>query len=187
MNERGSSDRTCRRARDRLLEAELSTLRGEDGTPLAAHLRVCPRCRAAAEAILEAEERLARALEGVRTSIDPAEAASLAERARRSAHGPAGEMAGGVRDRRRRLWPLVPLAAAAAALLVLGPRNGGEPAGSGLSLTPPTPDGPLAGGAARDRGPAAAARFALDVPERGRAVVFATRDPSITVVWFYRP
>lgn len=186
MNEPGSpDDGACRRARHRLLDAELSTLRGEDGTPLAAHLRACPRCRAAAEAILVAEERLARALDAVRPSIEPAEAVSLAEGARRSA---GGEAAGGARDRRRRLWPLVPLAvAAAAALLVLGPPNGGEPVDSGRAPTPPMADGPLAGEAVRDRVPGEATRFALDVPERTRTVVFATRDPGITVVWFYRP
>lgn len=181
-----SPDPACGDAPERLLEADLSSLRGEDRTPLAAHIRVCPSCRDAAQAILAAERGLGRALDGLRPSIEAAEAVSLAERGRADA-GEESRDATGSRVSRRRLWPLVPLAAAAiAGLLLFGPRGGPEPRGIGLTSTAPIVEAEQAPGPDGARGPEISGRFALDVPERGRAIVFGTRDPTITVVWLYR-
>lgn len=187
MTGRGRSpNRSCRDATERLLEADLSSLRGEDRTPLAAHIRACPSCRDAAQAILAAERGLGRALDGLRPSIEATEAVSLAERGRADA-GDERRDATGSRVSRRRLWPLVPLAAAAVAgLLLWGPRGGPEPRRVGLTSTASIDEAGKAPGPDGARGPEISGRFALDVPERGRAIVFGTRDPTITVVWLYR-
>lgn len=146
---------------DRMLEADPAELVGEGATPLAAHVRECERCRSLGRRLVEEQTRLARALEEARPRGTAAEAVErvLAERASGT---------------RRFRWGvvLVPLsvAAAVAALLLWMPgEEGYRPAGPPPSGSPPAP-----------------ARLSVDVPEGG-AVVFATRDPAVTLVWIDRP
>ncbi len=53
---------TCAEAREALLEADLSVLRGAGDTPLALHLRDCASCLQAAQFVLQEEALLARGL-----------------------------------------------------------------------------------------------------------------------------
>lgn len=97
----------CPECRDRLLEADAATLRGEGDAAVAEHLRACASCEAIAGMLLDEEARLREALAGL-TPVPPIEAAAKAA-VRESLR----------RGRRRRLAALVPLAAAAGLVTVL--------------------------------------------------------------------
>lgn len=106
----------CRTVLDWLLEADPAALAAEGDSPFAAHLRGCPRCRAAANAILRSQHALGRALDQYRPGLDAERAAAAAARAGR--------------PRRRARWVPLSLAAAAgvAALMLLNLREqGGHP------------------------------------------------------------
>lgn len=141
-----------------LLEADPIELAGEGGSPLASHVRECERCRATAATLLEGQAELAMALEGTRPRIVVEEAIAAA-RAQQS------RMA-----RRRAAWRwLPPIAAAAvlAGLLVLRPFELGRNGELGPTYT------------SRHVQPLVEAPAGKDV------MVFKTKDPSITVIWFY--
>lgn len=145
---------------ERMLQADPADLAGEGGTPLAVHVRQCRRCRSLGRRLLDEQAALAGALESVGPKSTAAEAADRVLEEERSSP---------IRFR----WAavLAPLAAAAVvtALLLWTPRDGSvRRAGS------PT---------ATDRG---SARVSVEVPEGG-ALVFATRDPTVTLVWIERP
>lgn len=147
-------------AMERMLEADPDELVGESDTPLAAHVQKCERCNALGRRLLEEQTTLARAIEEIRPRAAATEATDRALGGRGTGSSRWG-------------WGavLVPLAAAAAvaALLLWTPREG-----SVRRAEPPI---------AVEPGPA---RVSIDVPEGG-AVVFATRDPAVTLVWIERP
>ena len=145
----------CRSARDLLLEAEPAELRGEGGSPLAAHLRECAGCRSAARAILAGQAELDAALRALAAA--PAEARVLPLRRR------AGLA-------RRVATLAVPLAAAAAAVMLLD--RGPAPENPGITreriaraLFPRRP-------------------VARPISGRN-ATVLRTSDPGVTLVWIY--
>lgn len=192
----------CRAARERMLEADPSTLGGHGESELARHLRRCDACRQAGAAILAAHRALADVLERAASRVGLERAVALAERGRavggaedeastpaRGARRRIGGLPGGQGARRRwprRLLPLVPLAAAAAlAILLIGRGAGPRPGTPGTSSGAHAPAGGAAVLAERPRTAGEDGGFALRVPEGGHAIVFATRDPRITVVWLH--
>jgi anti-sigma factor RsiW len=149
---------TCDAARELLLEAEPAELRGVGGGELAAHLRSCAACAARARYILEQQEVLARALDGLQSTV-------VADRRL------AGARARPVRPVYRRWEILLPLAAAATV--------------GGLFLArrhqPATPTvAPLRMAAARPR------PLDVQVPAGQSVAVFQTANPNIVVIWSYR-
>jgi predicted anti-sigma-YlaC factor YlaD len=148
---------TCAEAREALLEAEMSALRGEGDTPLALHLRGCRTCRRLSEAVLRGEGLLANELT---RAVPPLDVERIL--------GPVPW-----RGRKRRPWyhrplalPLVPLAAAAVLVAIFLTR---EPSLPGPAYSPPAPfSGPD-----------------VVVPEGKTAAVMATSNPYITVIWLF--
>jgi anti-sigma factor RsiW len=141
----------CAAARDLMLEADRAELEGRSQSELAAHLRDCAACRAATARILDAEQALRHALAGAtaRRSVDEVVRA-------------AG------RTRRRWVWRVAPLAAAAAVVAVLvGRREQFEQV-----LPPPTRL-------------AAYTDIAVEAPPGRSVAVFKTENPDIVVIWFF--
>lgn len=145
---------------ERMLEADPAELAGEGDTPLAIHIRSCDLCRILARRMLREQARMARALEAVRPATAPEEAIDRV-------------LAGESREtgRFRPVLVLAPLAVAAAvAALLLWMPGGEDPTRTGVPSAPSDP----------------APRVSVDVPPGG-AIVFATRDPDVTVVWLEPP
>lgn len=130
----------CARARDGLMEADVAELQGHGGTALAEHLRTCAVCRAKADAIL-----------ATYTALDASLSTEPPRRMPRAL---------------RWLAVAVPLAAAAALVLVLGqpPERFGTPPAAAVTPTPPA-------------APLVSAPSARDV------TIMHTDDPNIVVVW----
>jgi predicted anti-sigma-YlaC factor YlaD len=151
---------------DRLLVADLDELEGRTDTPLARHLRVCPSCRAAARRIVEDTAILAArlAVDAERPDADALLAAARAADPRAAV----GLASAGWRLGPRELSWLGLAAAAGLAAVLLRP--------------PPTPPDRSA---ASDVS-AAALPLVEAAPDRDVAVL-PTRDPDITVVWFFPP
>lgn len=161
----------CVEARERILEADLPELRETGASDLSKHLRLCARCRGAAERILREELALANAL----AALEPTAADNKA-----TDHPAVGDArtiadrttADRQRSAPRRWWWAVAAPALAAAGLVgimvtrgtvtVDPEAGVIPT---LEMLPPTPL----------IEPAAARDFA----------VFETDNPDIVVVWFF--
>jgi hypothetical protein len=142
----------CATATDLLLVAAPAELRGAGDSELAAHVRTCASCRAQAELLLAEEARLARALDTL-TALHTAT----------------------VSDRRplRRWAPrlLLPLAAAAAAMVVLMTREAQRNRGPlPPLLVPPT---------------RVAEVPVVNASSRRNVAIMRTSDPRITVVWYY--
>lgn len=157
----------CSEVRDRLLDADPGELEGRGSSPVAAHVRACPACRARARRILDAQAALDGALSemaaGVAVGVDPAEARSQVERRRRS--------------RRRVVWGVVaPLAAAAVGAVALF--------GTGRPSDPGAPMGTVPTWALPGLG-AGGSGTVVSAGGEGVAVL-PTRNPDITVVWFIR-
>ena len=91
----------CSDFREEILDAELSQLRAEDDSPLAAHLRGCAECRVLADRILQGYAALNEGLE----AVQPARAGVIPMRGH------------------RRKWLSMPLAAAAVLALLMVPRT----------------------------------------------------------------
>jgi len=150
----------CSGAREALLEADIDLLEGRGEGALVDHLRGCPRCRAVAQMIVEGERGLGEAMMELVPAPDPDELLDRVE----------GER-DGVRNliRPQFRWSLsrlVPLAAAASLVaLFLGrdPNLPGEP------VVPM----------------ASAPGLGLEVPEGQDVAVLATKNPDITVLWFF--
>jgi len=147
----------CAAARALLLEADPAELRGEGGSPLAAHLRACAGCRAAADAILAGEAELDAAL---RTLARPSEETRVIPLRPWRVGG-------------MRIAPAVAsfaaLAAVVAAVMLARPH-------------PSPPRGASAEQIARLMFPVPPVARA----EGGRSVaVLKTSDPGVTVVWVY--
>ena len=147
----------CAAARALLLEADPAELRGEGGSPLAAHLRACADCRAAADAILAGEAELDAAL---RTIAQPSKEARVIPLRPTRGWG-------------RRMVPaaasFAALAAAVAGIMLARPHAaapGGVTSEQIAQLMFPAPPVARAGA--------------------GKSVaVLKTSDPGVTVVWVY--
>ena len=149
----------CRDALRALLEAEPLELKGEGESAVAAHVRECSECRAAAEVLLTGEESLAETLRG---QAPPLDVKSVLERAH-SAPGP------GRRAWRSAAWKsVVPLAAAAATAFLLLTRNGGMPPVAPVSEPSLITTAQV-----------------LEAPEGMNVAVLETQNPAIAVVWFF--
>jgi anti-sigma factor RsiW len=173
---------TCDGARTALLQADLDELRWgvsprpavpfppTPSTPLARHLEDCPRCRANAAAILEAEAGLGIRL--ARPGRDPHVAGILAEVEEQETET---EHTSGIR--RRALRWTVPAALAAGLAGLLLARSG-----------PPAAPGPARGeirtALTGSRAPGSVDDLDLEVPPGTDAAVFTTADPDIKVIWF---
>jgi len=146
----------CTAARALLLEADPAELRGEVDSPLAAHLRACAGCRAAADAILAGEAELDAALRMLANpSADP-KVVPLRPR----------------RGWARRTAPAAAIAALAAAV-------------AGVILTRPHA-GPTRGATAEQIAQLMFPTPPVARVEGGRSVaVLKTSDPGVTVVWVY--
>ncbi|MBI2403441.1 MAG: hypothetical protein HYV20_12065 [Gemmatimonadetes bacterium] len=146
----------CETARDRLLEAPLTELRGEGDGALAQHLRGCLECQDRARRILAQTAVLQAALERATPRVEAVQAAWRRRAVPSSA--------------RRRWAVVVPLALAASlALLLLGRHPTGQAPESGT----PSPTAPIA------------APLGVQAPQ-GRAVtVFQTDNPNIVVIWSF--
>jgi hypothetical protein len=150
----------CREFIDAMQDAELAELRGEGGTPLAEHVRVCSECAEYAKHVLAATDCLAVSL--------------MEESGRGSVVGVRRVLAA-----TRPAWPrlFAGLAAGAAALVVLA--VGLDRAGvlsRDVALENPSD---AIGMDQQSTSPG------IDVPAGRNAVVFRTSNPKITVVWYY--
>jgi len=150
----------CRDALRALLEAEPQELRGEGESAVAAHVRECPECGMAADALLAGEESLAETLRG---QAPPLDVKSVLERARLPFPPPS-------RPRwRSAVWKsVVPLAAAAATAFLLLTRDGGIP-----PVTPVSEPAVIT------------TAQVLEAPEGKNVAVLETQNPAIAVVWFF--
>jgi anti-sigma factor RsiW len=146
----------CREVQELLLEAAPEALRGLGSSEVARHVRTCRGCAAAAERILDGTAELRGALAALAPATSPASHVARFPR------------------RVRGLRTLLPLAAAAAVLLVL---FGREPGGPFVRADDTPFHVPV-----------------VRVPERpvvnatgaGAVAVIRTIDPAITVVWTFR-
>jgi len=143
---------TCAEARERMLEAERTDLSGATESELSLHLRGCARCRRAANRILEAERELWGAL-----------AAATPVRGAEEAVGTVRRRA----QRRRWVWRVAPLAAAAGLAVALLARR--EQVQQSL---PP-------------KAPPTRAGLAVEGPPGRSVAVFQTDNPDIVVIWFF--
>ena len=143
---------TCGEARERMLEAERMDLSGATESELSLHLRGCARCRRAANRILEAERELWGAL-----------AAATPVRGAEEAVGTVRRRA----QRRRWVWRVAPLAAAAGLAVALLARR--EQVQQSL---PP-------------KAPPTRAGLAVEGPPGRSVAVFQTDNPDIVVIWFF--
>jgi anti-sigma factor RsiW len=144
----------CRAALDQLLEADSAVLAGLGETELADHVRACPRCAAAAAAMLRTQASLQASLDAVRPRV-PVEMALGRAQWRRPSW-------------RRRWWiAAAPVAAAAgiAAIILLS-----------RSVPTPVPTQPPAT-------QATAERPIVTAPAGHNVAVFQTDDPNIVIVW----
>ena len=150
----------CREFIDAMQEAELAELRGEGGTPLAEHVRVCDECAGYAKHVLTATDRLAASL--------------LEESGRGSVVGARRVLAA-----TRPAWPrrFAGLAVGTAALVTLavGLDRAGVLSRDVLLENPSD----AIGMDQQSTSPG------IDVPAGRNAVVFRTSNPKITVVWYY--
>ena len=148
----------CENARDLLLEADLTELRGEGGGALVQHLHHCSTCQSQARRILDQTAALAAGLERV-TPPTPAHGLT---RLRRPVPGA-----------RTRRWAIaVPLALAAGlAVLLLGRRQADHPPASGVAIP--------------DHMAPAPASLDVRMPPGQTFTVFQTDNPGIVVVWSF--
>ena len=150
---------TCAEALQAILEADPATLlgRGDDG--LARHIRECSECRGMAQTVLETEESLGDAL------VAAVPAPPLDVLIDRVLPQPSKSKPFRFRPKAFGLG-LLPLAAAAA---MVGLFLGTDPQIPGNPYSP-SPEAPGLG---------------LEVPEGQNVAVLATKDPNITVLWFF--
>ena len=161
---------TCAEALGVMLEAAPSELQDSGDTTLSRHLRECGRCRSMAQAILADEALLARGLEALVPPLDLDRLLDEAMGADPTSSGatPVPKPSGKVSrfPWKRTAGTLLPLAAAATlAALFLG-RSKQLP-GDPYRLAPEAPG------------------LGLEVPEGRNVAVLATRNPEITVLWFF--
>jgi len=142
------NDITCVTARELMLDAEPEELRARGDSQLARHLHTCADCARAARAILAVSDDLAHALDTL--AATPA----LTSATRQS-------------KLRRLTIALVPLAAAAALLLVLWQSNAQPDALAPIVLpVQEVPTVPV-----------------VNVPATGTVAVMRASNPNITIIW----
>lgn len=149
----------CEDAVELILEADPPDLRGEGEGILPRHLRGCEKCRALARVVLEEERVLA---------LKMVEEVPAPDLDRVLARGLASEPAVLWRPKgklRRAGFAIIPLAAAALVSVFLR----SEPTLPGPTYSSPEPTVALG----------------LEVPEGRNAAVLQTKNPEITVLWFF--
>jgi hypothetical protein len=147
----------CRERLDAMLEADPHELAGRGESALAVHVRSCSQCRNAAQAILDATARLDAVLDAPGRAPD-IEAILTRARLRVTPSPPA--------KRRHSAKRWVALAAAGiAALMVMGRREPAPPESTPARLVTP----PL-----------------VEVADDANVAVLPTRDPDITILWFFQ-
>ena len=157
----------CEAVREWLREADPEALAQVEASPVAEHLQSCPSCRAMVSRLLTMQQEV--------------QAAYLAAAPGRSAADVAGQvLASGpnilpIRSGRRNIIAAAGmLGLAAAAVLVVAVVGRGRVAPAAPVVAPAV---------VADSAPAAT--IAVEVPEGRNAIVFATRNPLISVVWIY--
>ena len=156
----------CLQARRALLDADLRDLAGEGSSPLAAHLRECPACRARAEAILAGEAELAGALTHPGAIPDLEEILRRAGTRSRGGETPRKTFPFAPFTRPGRITAaLIPLAAAAVAVLFLAR----EPDLPGTEFSPSRSFSGLE----------------VEAPEGQSVAILQTNNPDISVVWIF--
>jgi hypothetical protein len=153
----------CSEARSGLLEADLATLEGRDGSPLGTHIAECSGCRARAQAILEGESLLASKL-GQEIELPDLDGIISAAEAEESVESLPSRWRGWAS--RKRVAALLPMAAAAAMVALFLGRAPTLP-GPEYILDPPG-DG-----------------MAVEVPLGQSVAVMETNNPEITVLWLF--
>jgi len=156
---------TCADALEALLEADLTTLEGTGGEPLARHILGCPSCAKRARAILQGEASLARALDAHGHTLDFDQILDAADARTRGTILPL--------PIRWRSWALssrgltlLPLAAAAAVAALVLAR---EPSLPGPVYSPPS----------------VVPGLEVEAPEGASVAVLETNNPEITVLWLF--
>jgi hypothetical protein len=154
----------CHQGSQGLLEADLHELEGVGESPLAVHIRDCPKCRAMAQAIVEDHRLLAR---GLQESVSGPDLGLLVDGFLAQEKGAVDGDDAKARSPFRRFGPyLIPLAAAAT---LAGLFFGGNPSLPGDPyLLPQRVEG-----------------LDLEVADGGDVAVLATDNPDITVLWFF--
>lgn len=147
----------CETAFERLLEADPGELTGQNDSELAVHMRACVRCRAVAERILAAQDRLAAALDELHPLTEVGVAVRQVRERRQAAL------------RRERAWRWGPVAAAAviAVAMVLKSLPAGRLTVAEVEAVP------------------AEVEILVEAATSQNVMVFETRDRSAKVVWFY--
>ena len=140
---------TCKESVRAMLSVERAELRGEGDSALAVHVRSCPACARRA-ALLESTSSL------LATTITAHSPGRKRER----------QFSAPKRLRRRIGLSLLPLAAAAVAVLLVR-RDSGGPAATGAKH-------------------ATASVLSVEVTRGQTATVIKTRDPNVTIVWLTR-
>lgn len=187
---------TCAQARERMLTADPAELRQGGDSALARHLAHCERCASMAATLTRELTQLDTALEEYARAGDPVlEAQRALARSREGAEPETGIERSSPETRvheprpvvdledrlerrgRRRGWAVglggVAAAAAIAALLWTGGPEELPPGG-----VPPGPTGDAGNSPIRPR-------VAVQPPDDQTAVVMATGNPEITIVWLY--
>ena len=154
----------CDDARGWLLDAEPEALARMDASPVAEHLQSCAACRDAASRILAGHRELCAAY----GALSPRAGAAAVVRGVRERQTVAVTALG---RHRLAVAGLVSLAAAATVLIAVARRDRVPPVRQAI------PPGVVAD--------SVASAIAVDVPEGRNAIVFATRNPLISVVWIY--
>lgn len=189
----------CDEAREWLMDAEPEALATVEGSLVAAHLEMCAECRAVVARLRVMQRELRDAYSAAAAS--PSGAEHVAFRAMAAGRSPVE----GRTAARRRRWVVavtgvLGLAAAAVLAVSVVPRHeaprparspevlqsdsdAGAIAGAGRSVT----TGVAAGGPgdALARTGHATSGVSVEVPDGRNAIVFATRNPLISVVWIY--
>lgn len=153
-----------------LLEAEPDELRGVGASDVATHVRACPSCRARARRVLDAEAALDAHLGSAPAGFDMDAVLAAADEAPRTSHGPPTRAAPPhAPGRRVRIsawgrWSGLAAAAAVAALLLLPGREPPTlPAVARAEVPPPV----------------------VEAAPGHTVAIMATRNPDITVLWFF--
>jgi len=149
----------CDEAGELIFEADLEELEPGIETPLAGHLRECGECRQAARAILGAESAFAAAFDALTPGRSFEESVVTAITA----------IPGASRRRLRALPVLLPLATAAAILLLLFPLWNRE---AGIVRDPVIPV-------------LMAEAPALRTPSERSAMIIDSGDPDYQIIWLF--
>ena len=149
----------CEEARERIFEADLEELGMGGNSPLTEHLRECRECRQAAEVILGTESAFAAAFDSLAPGKSFEESVVTA----------ISSVPGSSRKRFRALPVLLPLAAAAALILLIFPLWNDE---VGMVRDPLVP-------ALLAEAPA------VRTPSERSAMILDSGDPDYQIIWLF--